>query len=37
MPNGDNWELIDNDINSQYYGKTFKFNFSYIEVIVLKM
>lgn len=31
MPNGDSWELIDNDINSQYYGKTFKFNFSYIE------
>jgi len=31
MPNGDNWELIDNDSNSQHYGKKFKFNFSYIE------
>lgn len=31
MPNGDNWELIDNDSNSQHYGKKFKFDFSYIE------
>ncbi|MGU8433754.1 tyrosine-type recombinase/integrase [Clostridium perfringens] len=31
MPNGDKWELIDNDINSQNYGKKFKFDFSYIE------
>lgn len=31
MPNGDKWELIDNDSNSQKYGKKFKFNFSYIE------
>ena len=31
MPNGDTWELIDNDSNSQHYGKKFKFNFSYIE------
>lgn len=31
MPNGDKWELIDNDSNSQYYGKKFKFDFSYIE------
>ncbi|AQS09910.1 tyrosine recombinase XerD [Clostridium saccharobutylicum] len=31
IPNGDNWELIDNDSNSQYYGKKFKFHFSYIE------
>ncbi|NEU04661.1 tyrosine-type recombinase/integrase [Clostridium senegalense] len=31
MPNGDKWELIDNDSNSQWYGKKFKFDFSYIE------
>ncbi|MGN2368779.1 tyrosine-type recombinase/integrase [Clostridium cagae] len=31
MPNGDKWELIDNDSNSQHYGRKFKFNFSYIE------
>ncbi len=31
MTNGDKWELIDNDINSQNYGKKFKFDFSYIE------
>ncbi|KFX58332.1 site-specific integrase [Clostridium botulinum] len=31
MPNGDKWELIDNDSNSQYYGNKFKFDFSYIE------
>lgn len=31
MPNGDKWELIDNDINSQHYGRKFKFDFSYIE------
>lgn len=31
MPNGDKWELIDNDSNSQKYGKKFKFDFSYIE------
>lgn len=31
MPKGDKWELIDNDSNSQHYGKKFKFNFSYIE------
>ena len=31
MPNGDKWELIDNDNNSQHYGKKFKFDFSYIE------
>lgn len=31
IPNGDKWELIDNDSNSQYYGKKFKFDFSYIE------
>lgn len=31
MPNGDKWELVDNDSNSQHYGKKFKFDFSYIE------
>lgn len=31
MPSGDKWELLDNDSNSQYYGKKFKFDFSYIE------
>ncbi|MCS6130434.1 site-specific integrase [Clostridium botulinum] len=31
IPNGDKWELINNDINSQHYGKKFKFDFSYIE------
>lgn len=31
MPNGDKWELIDNDSNSQNYGKKFKFDFSYVE------
>lgn len=31
IPNGDKWELIDNDSNSQNYGKKFKFDFSYIE------
>ena len=31
MPNGDKWELIDNDRNSQHYGKKFKFDFSYID------
>ncbi|MDG5856012.1 tyrosine-type recombinase/integrase [Clostridium beijerinckii] len=31
MPNSDKWELIDNDSNSQHYGKKFKFDFSYIK------
>lgn len=31
IPNGDKWELIDKDSNSQHYGKKFKFDFSYIE------
>lgn len=31
MPDGDIWILIDNDIHSQYYGKEFKFDFSYIK------
>lgn len=35
-PNGDKWQLIDNDINSQYYGKKFNFDFSYIESDIIK-
>lgn len=31
MPNGDKWELMDNDSDSQHYGKKFNFDFSYIE------
>ncbi|MCS6105453.1 site-specific integrase [Clostridium botulinum] len=31
IPNCDKWELIDNESNSQNYGKKFKFDFSYIE------
>lgn len=31
IPDGDKWELIDNDSNSQHYGRKFKFDFSYIE------
>ncbi len=31
MPNSDKWELIDNDSNSQWHGRKFKFDFSYIE------
>lgn len=31
IPNGDKWELIDKDNNSQHYGRTYKFDFSYIE------
>lgn len=31
IPNGDKWELIDNDSNSQKYRKKFKFGFSFIE------
>lgn len=29
-PNGDVWNIIDNDIDSQWYGRNFKFDFSYI-------
>ncbi len=36
MPNGDKWELIDNDSNSQHYGKKFKFDFSYIDCDSIK-
>lgn len=36
IPNGDKWELIDNDSNSQNYGKKFKFDFSYIKSYSIK-
>ena len=29
-PDGDVWNIVDNDIDSQYYGRSFKFGFSYI-------
>lgn len=31
IPQGDKWELIDNDENSTYYGDKLNFDFSYIE------
>lgn len=27
---GDVWNIVDNDSDSQHYGRTFKFDFSYI-------
>lgn len=30
QPTGDLWHLLDNDAESQYYGRTFHFDFSYI-------
>ena len=29
-PDGDVWNIVDNDKDSQYYGRNFKFDFSYI-------
>ena len=29
-PDGDVWNIVDNDKESQYYGKNFKFDFSYV-------
>ena len=29
-PNGDVWNIVDNDKDSQHYGKNFRFDFSYI-------
>ena len=29
-PNGDVWNIVDNDKSSQHFGKNFKFDFSYI-------
>lgn len=29
-PNGDVWNIVDNDAESQHYGRNFKFDFSYI-------
>jgi integrase len=31
MPKGDVWKIKDNDIKSQYYGRIFKFDFSFID------
>ena len=30
IPAGDVWNIIDNDEQSQWFGKTFRFDFSYI-------
>lgn len=35
-PNGDVWNIIDNDATSQNYGKNFKFDFSYISSAQIK-
>ena len=29
-PDGDVWNIVDNDVESQHYGRNFKFDFSYI-------
>lgn len=29
-PDGDVWNIVDNDSDSQHYGRNFKFDFSYI-------
>ena len=29
-PNGDVWNIVDNDADSQHYGRNFKFDFTYI-------
>jgi len=29
-PDGDVWNIVDNDKNSQHYGRNFKFDFAYI-------
>lgn len=29
-PEGDVWNIVDNDKDSQHYGRNFKFDFSYI-------
>ena len=29
-PDGDVWNIVDNDKDSQHYGRNFKFDFSYI-------
>uniref|UniRef100_UPI0025D5EDE5 hypothetical protein n=1 Tax=Selenomonas sp. TaxID=2053611 RepID=UPI0025D5EDE5 len=35
-PEGDEWNIVDNDKDSQYYGKNFKFDFSYISSEIIK-
>ena len=29
-PDSDVWNIVDNDVESQHYGRNFKFDFSYI-------
>jgi len=35
-PESDEWNIIDNDKESQYYGKNFRFDFSYISSEIIK-
>ena len=35
-PDGDVWNIVDNDEMSQYYGRNFKFDFSYISSVEIK-
>lgn len=35
-PDGDVWNIVDNDKNSQHYGRNFKFDFSYISSEAIK-
>lgn len=35
-PDGDVWNIVDNDLESQHYGRNFKFDFSYIESVGIK-
>ena len=35
-PDGDVWNIVDNDEMSQHYGRNFKFDFSYISSVEIK-
>ena len=35
-PESDEWNIIDNDKESQYYGKNFRFDFSFITSETIK-
>ncbi len=35
-PDGDVWDIVDSDYKSQHYGRTFKFDFSFIKSKVIK-
>lgn len=35
-PDGDVWNIVDNDAESQHYGRNFKFDFSYISSVEIK-